>query len=179
VVLQYLGAKDSGMITIKDDPRLGNRNDVKVAQEQLRTRLRGSSDKLTAALDNLTDAEDGLKKVEAAYKDQQGKGADSVRTAARAMQDSVTRLREFVSGKRQTRQGYGQVPQVTVMSELMQANRAIGSKPVAPGAQETMLVERAEGLIGEAVNRIDRFMKGPWPEFQKLVRENPVSVFKN
>jgi photosystem II stability/assembly factor-like uncharacterized protein len=179
IVLQYLGVKDSGMITIKDDPRLGNRNDVKIAQEQMRTRLRGSSDKLTAAMDNLTDAEDGLKKVEAAYKDQQGKGADSVRKAARAMQDSVTRIREFISGKRQTRQGYGQVPQVTVMSELMQANRAIGSKPIAPGAQETMLVERAEGLIGEAVQRVDRFMKGPWADFQKLVRENPVSVFKN
>jgi hypothetical protein len=179
IVLQYMGAKDSGMITIKDDPRLGNRNDVKIAQEQMRTRLRGSSDKLTAALDNLSDAEEGLKKVEAAYKDQQGKGADSVRKVAKAMQDSVTRIREFVSGKRQTRQGYGQVPQVTVLSELMQANRAIGSKPVAPGAQETMLVERAEGLIGEAVQRVDRFMKGPWTDFQKLVRENPVSVFKN
>jgi photosystem II stability/assembly factor-like uncharacterized protein len=179
VVLQYLGSRDSGMITIKDDPRLGNRNDVKIAQEQLRTRLRGSSDKLTAALDNLTDVEDGLKKVEAAYKDQQSKGADSVRKVARAMQDSVTRLREFVSGKRQTRQGYGQVPQLTVMTELMQANRAIGSKPIAPGAQEIMLVERAEGLIGDAVHQIDRFIKGPWPEFQKLVRENPVSVFKN
>jgi hypothetical protein len=95
------------------------------------------------------------------------------------MQDSVTRLREFVSGKRQTRQGYGQVPQLTVMTELMQANRAIGSKPIAPGAQEIMLVERAEGLIGDAVHQIDRFIKGPWPEFQKLVRENPVSVFKN
>jgi photosystem II stability/assembly factor-like uncharacterized protein len=178
VVLQYLDAKDSGMITIKDDPRLGNRNQVKIAQEEMRQRLRVSTDKLVAGMDQLSDAEETLKKVEASYKDQEGKAADSVRKATKAMQDSVTQIREFISGKRQTRQGYGQIPQVTVLNQVMEANRAIGSKPVVPGAPETMLVERAEKLVGEAVDRIDRFMKGPWPNYQKLVTENPVNPFK-
>jgi hypothetical protein len=166
------------MITIKDDPRLGNRNQVKIAQEEMRQRLRLSTDKLVAGMDQLSDAEETLKKVEASYKEQEGKSADSVRKATKAMQDSVTQIREFVSGKRQTRQGYGQIPQVTVLNQVMEANRAIGSKPVLPGAPEAMLVERAEKLVGEAVDRIDRFMKGPWPNYQKLVNENPVNPFK-
>jgi photosystem II stability/assembly factor-like uncharacterized protein len=178
VVLQYLDAKDSALITIKDDPRLGNRNQVKIAQEDLRSRLRVSTDKLVAGMDQLADAEESMKKMEAAYKDQEGRPADSVRKATKAMQDSVTQIREFISGKRQTRQGYGQVPQITVMNQVMEANRAIGSKPVAPGTPETMLVERAEKLVGEAVDRIDRFMKGPWTGYQKLVSDNPVNPFK-
>jgi hypothetical protein len=61
----------------------------------------------------------------------------------------------------------------------MEANRSIGSKPAAPGPQETMLVERAEKKVDEAVERIDRFLRGPWADYQKLVKENPVSLFKN
>jgi photosystem II stability/assembly factor-like uncharacterized protein len=179
LILQYRGEKDSGMVTIKDDPRLGNRNQVKLAQEEMRKRLRQRTDKLVTGMDQLADAEESLKKVEAAYKDQTGKAADSIRKATKAMQDSVTLIREFISGKRQTRQGYGQVPAVTVMGKVMEANRAIGSKPVVPGAPETVQVEMAEKMVDEALERIDRFMKGPWPAYQKLVQDNPVTLFKN
>jgi len=179
IVMDYLGARDSAFIQVSGDPRLGNRTDVRMAQEQLRTRLRASSDKLTAGLDQLTEAEESLKKVEAAFKDQEGKQADSVRKSTKAMQDSVTQIREFVSGKRQTRQGYGQVPQQTVMSQLQQANMAIGSKPVVPAQPEVLQVEMAEQRIAEAVDRIDGFMKKSWPGYRGLVEGTKQNLFKN
>jgi hypothetical protein len=95
------------------------------------------------------------------------------------MQDSVTQIREFVSGKRQTRQGYGQVPQQTVMSQLQQANMAIGSKPVVPAQPEILQVEMAEQRIAEAVERIDGFMKKSWPGYRSLVEGTKQNLFKN
>jgi hypothetical protein len=94
------------------------------------------------------------------------------------MQDSIKAIREFISGKTQTRQGYGQVPQVTVMNQLQQANQSIGSKPIAPGPQEEMLVTRAEQLIAEAVGRVDRFMAGPWASYRTKVEGTKQSFFK-
>ena len=179
LVMEYQQAKDSTMVTIKDDPRLGNRNDVKLAQNQMRERLRKSSDQLTDRMDKLTDAEDACKKVEASFKDVTGAPADSIRQATKAMQDSIKAIREFISGKTQTRQGYGQVPQITVMNQLQQANQAIGSKPIAPGAQEEMLVSRAEKLIDEAVGRIDRFTAGPWKSYRAKVEGTKQSFFKD
>jgi photosystem II stability/assembly factor-like uncharacterized protein len=178
LVMEYMQAKDSTMITIMDDPRLGNRNAVKLAQNQMRDRLRKSSDQLTERMDKLTEAEEACKKVEGSYKDVTGAPADSIRKATKTMQDSIKAIREFISGKTQTRQGYGQVPQITVMNQLQQANQAIGSKPIVPGAQEEMLVARAEQLIAEAVGRVDRFMAGPWNAYRVKVEGMKQSFFK-
>ena len=179
LVMEYQQTKDSTMITVKDDPRLGNRNDVKLAQNQMRERLRKTADQLTDRMDKLTDAEDACKKVEASFKDVAGAPADSVRRATKVMQDSIKAIREFISGKTQTRQGYGQVPQITVMNQLQQANQAIGSKPIIPGAQEEMLVARAEKLIAEAVGRIDRFTAGPWMSYRAKIEGTKQSFFKD
>jgi type IV secretory pathway VirB4 component len=176
--MEYQQAKDSTMITIKDDPRLGNRNTVKLAQNQQRERLRKSSDQLTIRMDKLTEAEEVCKKVETHYKDVTGATADSIRKQTKVMQDSIKAIREFISGKTQTRQGYGQVPQVTVMNQLQQANQSIGSKPIVPGPQEEMLVVRAEQLIAEAVGRVDRFMAGPWASYRVKVEGTKQSFFK-
>ena len=178
LVMEYMNTKDSTLITVKDDPRLGNRNDIKLAQNQMRERLRKSSDQLTERMDKLTEAEENCKKVEAFYKDITGPAADSIRKSTRVMQDSIKAIREFISGKTQTRQGYGQVPQITVMNQLQQANQSIGSKPIMPGAQEEMLVARAEQLIAEANSRIDRFMAGPWISYKNQVSANKTSFFK-
>jgi photosystem II stability/assembly factor-like uncharacterized protein len=178
LVMEYQQAKDSTMITIKDDPRLGNRNAVKLAQNQQRERLRKSSEQLTISMDKLTEAEEVCKKVDAHYKDVTGATADSIRKQTKVMQDSIKAIREFISGKTQTRQGYGQVPQVTVMNQLQQANQSIGSKPIVPGPQEEMLVVRAEQLIAEAVGRVDRFMAGPWASYRTKVEGTKQSFFK-
>lgn len=177
VVMEHESNRDSVWLTVKDDPRLGDRTQVRIAQQQMRDKLRMSSDRLTADMDRLSDAEDVLNRVESQYKDVQGASADSIRRATRAMKDSVQRIREHISGKRSERQGYGQMPQVTVMNQLQLANQAIGAKPLPPGPQERMLVERAESLIADAVGRIDVFMEGPWRRYRQLVEGNKPDYF--
>ena len=177
IVAEQAGQKDSTWITVKDDPRLGDRTDIRIAQQKMRDRLRVSGDRLTEALDNLSDAEEVLGKVEIQYKDLKGDAADSIRKSTKSMQDSVRSIREFISGKRQTRQGYGQMPQITVMNQYQQANQAISAKPVIPGAQEIMLVERAELLIGEGAGSIDRFLNGPWKGYKSQVERSKPDYF--
>jgi hypothetical protein len=160
------------------DPRLGNRKEVRTAQEQLRARLRKSADQLTVQMDKLADAEDACKKMETQLKDLEGTTADSLRKRTKAIQDTIRVIRDFISGKQQTRQGYGQVPQITVLNQLQQANQYIGSKPVMPGPQEQMLVERAEKLITEANSRIESFLQGPWKIYKEQVEQAKLSPIR-
>lgn len=177
LVMEHGTHIDSTWLVVKDDPRLGDRTQVRLAQQRMRDRLQKSSDRLTSDMDRLTEAEETLSRIETQYKDVSGPSADTVRKATRAMKDSVQRIRESISGKRSDRQGYGQMPQVTVMNQLQQANMAIGAKPLAPGPQETMLVERAESLMAEASGRIDGFMAGPWKRYRQLVEANKPDYF--
>ena len=95
------------------------------------------------------------------------------------MQDSIKAIREFISGKQQDRQGYGQVPQVTVMTQLQQANSGISSKPIVPGAQEQLMVGWAETAIGQAIQRINNFFDGKWKDYRKQVESTPLKLFKD
>jgi hypothetical protein len=69
------------------------------------------------------------------------------------------------------------MPQITVMNQYQQASQAISAKPVIPGAQEIMLVERAELLIGEGAGRIDRFLNGPWNGYKAQVEHGKPDYF--
>lgn len=179
VVYQLGDAKDSSMITIKDDPRLGDRNNIKIAQAGMQDRLQKSTDKLVAGMDRLAEADDLLKKMDAQLKDVEGKPADSLRKATKAMQDSIKNIRESISGKRSDRQGYGQVPQVTVLNTWQQAASAIASKSVIPGPQEEMQVKRAEDMITSSVNRINAFFDGPWKQYRSLAENTKLNLFKD
>jgi hypothetical protein len=178
VVYQLGDAKDSTMITIKDDPRMGNRNEVKNAQARMSDRLQLSADKLTEGMDRLTEADEVLKKMEAQLKDVEGKSADSLRKTTKAMQDSVKNIRESISGKRSERQGYGQLPQMTVMNSYFNARGAIDAKNVAPGVPEETAVKYAEGRITESVSRINRFFDGPWKQYRTLAENTKLDLFK-
>ena len=93
------------------------------------------------------------------------------------IQDEVKKLREYINGKTQTKQGYGQVPQITVMSEFQQANSSISSKPIVPGAQEKALVVRAAGLVDEAVKKINSFKDGMLKEYKDQVSKAKLDPF--
>ncbi len=179
VVYQLGDAKDSTMITVIDDPRLGNRNNIKISQAAMQDRLRKSSDKLVDGMDRLTESEDLLKKMEAQLKDVEGKPADTLRKATKIMQDSIKAIRESINGKRIERQGYGQVPQVTVMNTLQQANSYISSKTLSPGPQEEMLVKRAEDVIAVSVDRINKFYNGAWKQYRNLAENTKLDLFKD
>ncbi len=179
-VVVSLGAQsDSTYVTVKDDPRLGNRNTVKLAQREMLNRLRNSSNKLTEAMDRLTESEDICKKIDGQLKDLEGKEIDSLRKSTKQMQDSIKAIRESINGKPQEKQGYGTMPQITVMNQLQTASQYINSKPLVPGAQELQLVERAEGLITDALKRINSFTEGKWKEYRKQAEATPVKLFKD
>lgn len=179
VVMTLGTASDSVLVTVKDDPRLGDRKEVRAAQRQLQQRLRKTSDKLVTGMDRLTEAEDVTRKVDAQLRDLQGKDIDSLRKASKAMQDSIKAIREFISGKTMDRQGYGQVPQITVMTRYFQAMQGIAQKPIKPGAQEEMMVGWAETAIGEAIKRINNFFDGKWKDYRKQVESTQVKLFKD
>lgn len=170
---------DSTLIVVKDDPRLGDRTAVRKAQRDLQSRLRKSADKLTAGMDRLTESEDIMRKIEAQIRDMQGKEIDSLRKSTKAMQDSTKAIREFISGVPQTRQGTGQVPTITIMTQLQQANQGIASKPMVPGAKEVEMVGWAETAITQAVQRINNFFEGKWKDYRKQVESTPMKLFKD
>ncbi len=178
VVITVGKDSDSTMVTVKDDPRIGNRNEVKLAQRKMQLRLRKSVDKLVEGMDRLAEAEDVARKVDAQYKDAEGKEADSLRKTTKKMQDEIKNIREFISGKPQTRQGYGQVPQITVMNQLQQANGIIVAKQVIPGATEERLVVQAEGLVDQDVQKINTFFNGNWKKYREQTESTPVKLFK-
>lgn len=170
---------DTSSIIVADDPRLGDRTAVRLAQQALRDRLMQLAQPLTDALDRLAEAEEATGRIETAYKDDKGAMADSIRRSTKAVQDSIKSIREFISGKRSTAQGYGQVPRVTVMSQFQQALQAISARPLEPGEPEKMLVEQAGDQLSRAVGRIDAWFVGSWRVYQELVKAYQPDLFRS
>jgi cell division septum initiation protein DivIVA len=106
-----------------------------------------------------------------------GKEIDSLKKTGKELTEAIKNLREYLNGKPQTKQGYGQVPQITVMNQYQQANSAISSKAIEPGAQEKMLVDRAAKLVEEAVIKADNFKNGIWKKYQEQVKASKLDPF--
>lgn len=179
VVISMNKESDSTYITVKDDPRFGNRNDYKLAQRKMYDRLRKSGDKLTEGTDRLTESDELCSKMMAQLKDVEGKEADSLRKSTKAMQDSIKAIKEFISGKPSDKQGINRDRGQTVLRDYQVAAQYIGSKNVAPGAQEEKLVMNAEESITEAIQRINKFYSNNWPAYRKQVEGADIKFFKD
>lgn len=180
LVITYARNSDSTWVTVKDDPRLGNRNDIKIAQRNLYNRLRKAAEKLTEGMDRLTEAEELCTKMQAQLKGVEGKEADTLRKSTSKIQDEIKTIREFISGKTTERQGLSRNPfEITVMTQVQQAQQSIGSKMAAPGMQEETLVTNAEKAIGTAVEKINTFFEGKWKEYRNLVEGTRINLFKD
>ncbi|MGZ5248346.1 MAG: hypothetical protein ACXWCR_14665, partial [Flavitalea sp.] len=179
VVLSAGKLTDSTMVTVKGDPRLSDRTAILTAQRKMQTALQQKSERLIEGMDRLTEAETIANKIQAQLKDVEGKDADSLRKTSKAVIDSIKVIREYISGKPQTRQGYGNVPQITVLNQFSAARSALGSKVAIPGKQEQVLVDRAEAMINSAVGRINNFFIGQWVNYRRQVEGNPVKLFKD
>lgn len=179
VVLSMGKHMDSTNIVVKDDPRIGNRNEIKLAQRAMQTRLRKSTDKLTEATDRLTEANDLLIKITNQLQNVEGKEADSLRKTTKHMQDSVKAIREFISGKPIDKQGIARSSAPTVMTRVMEARRTINAKPMVPGAQEERLVQFAESMIGLVIQRTNSFFDTQWKSYRKQVEETKLNLFKD
>ncbi|MGV3765785.1 MAG: VPS10 domain-containing protein [Chitinophagaceae bacterium] len=178
LVLEYGGSKDSATINLLDDPRLGNRNEVKMAQRAMLTRLRKSGDSLSAGIEKLTSAEESMKKVEAAFAGQRTAIADSIVSAGKKLTADIKAFREELNGVQRERQGYGNVPQVTIMSELSEANQAITARPLVPGAYEEQQVAEAELKIAAWVKKVNTWAAGPLKAYQTLVESGKPRFFR-
>lgn len=179
IVMTYAGQMDSTTIQINDDPRLGNRNEIKLAQRRALDRLRKTGSKLTEGMDRLNEAEEVCNKMIAQLKGVEGKPTDSLRKASNAILDEIKKIRESINGKTSDKQGITRSPfEVTVMTEWQTAMQSINAKMMAPGAQEEKLIQNAEEAVRSIIGTINTLFSGKWVEYRKQVEETKVNLFK-
>ncbi|MEP7254250.1 MAG: hypothetical protein ABI666_00670 [Ferruginibacter sp.] len=180
LVMNYSGSSDSAFITVKDDPRLGNRNDIKQAQRKMYDRLKKSTDKLITGMDQLTESEEVLTKMLAQLKGVEEKEVDSLRKSTTKLQDEIKSIRELISGKTSDKQGISRSPfEITVMTAIQVAQQSISSKMVAPGPQVDVLVENAEKAVKDILEKINNFFSGKWAAYRHQVEATKVNLFKD
>jgi photosystem II stability/assembly factor-like uncharacterized protein/gas vesicle protein len=169
---------DSMMVVVNDDPKAPTSKEVRDAIKKANTRLDQSALKLVELTDRITEAEEAIKKVEADLADMDKKGADTLRKVSKQMTDSIKAIKEQLNGKAQEKQGYGNIPQVTVNSLLGDARMYILSKPVVPGAQEERLMADAEVAVANVLKNANAFFNNSWKQYRALVEATPVKLFK-
>jgi len=180
IVMTYARTSDSTFITVKDDPRIGNKNEIKLVQRKMYDRLRKSADKLTEGMDQLTESEEIITKMQAQLKGIEGKDADSLRKTSTKMQDEIKSIREDINGKSSDFQGISRSPfQVTVMTQMQLAQQSIGSKMTEPGQQEETLIANAEKAVSDVIEKINAFFAGKWKEYRQQVEGTKVNLFKD
>jgi hypothetical protein len=178
IVIALGKEKDSTIVTVNDDPRFEDRTTVKKLQKILQIRLRKSADKLNDAMDKLTDAEEVMTKVNALIKGEKGNDVDSITKQTKNIEREVKSIREFIKGKEQEKQGYGQVPQTTVINVYNEAQQYIRNKNVVPSVQEEKLVVDAEEYIQKAIDKIHDFLATSWNNYKQFVESKPLKLFK-
>jgi hypothetical protein len=102
-----------------------------------------------------------------------------LKKVAKAMLDSIKVIREQLNGVPQDKQGYGNIPQVTVNSVLQEARGTAMGKGTIPGAQEERLIAEAEKMVDDVVKRTNAFFEGPWKGYRALAEAAPVKLFKD
>jgi len=179
LLLTYARTTDSTYVTVKDDPRLGNRNDIKLAQRSMYDRFRKSADKLTIGMDQLTESEELLTKMQAQLKGVEGKEVDSLRKTTMKLQGEIKTIREIISGKTSDKQGISRSPfEISVLNRLQQGQQAIGSKMVAPGTQVEIIIQMAETAVNDVVQKINTFYAEKWKNYRQQVDGTKVNLFK-
>jgi len=179
VVLTYGTQSDSTMVTVSDDPRLGNKNDIKAAQKRALEQIQKSADKLSTAMERLSEAEEVCTKINAQLKGADKKATDSLSKLTKNMQDQIKKIREKISGPTEEKQGLSRNPfLVTVLSQLRGAQQAITAKTAMPGAAEAQLMANAETAVNAIVKEINEFFAGSWTLYRNYTEANRPPLFK-
>ncbi len=169
---------DSTMILVNNDPNAPESKEIYDAKMQMMSRLDKSTMRLTEITDRLADAEETIVKIDAQLKNVEGKEADSLRKAGKIMTDSIKSIRNFIFGIPQEKQGTGSPYQVTVNGKLGDARGEVMNKTKIPDQQEMRMANEAEGLVNEAVQKTNIFFNTKWSDYQKLVSNTPMKLFK-
>ncbi|MFM8806880.1 MAG: hypothetical protein ACKOD1_05905, partial [Sphingomonadales bacterium] len=180
VVLTYGTQSDSTMVMVSDDPRVGNKNDIKAAQKKALEQIQKSADKLSTAMERLSEAEEVCGKINAQLKGADKKATDSLSKLTKNMQDQIKKIREKISGPTEEKQGLSRNPfLVTVVSQLRGAQQAITAKSAVPGAAEAQLIANAETAVNAIVKEINDFFTGSWAAYRNYVESNRPPLFKD
>jgi photosystem II stability/assembly factor-like uncharacterized protein len=169
---------DSMMVVVNDNPMAPVSKEIRDGKRKFAERLDKTILKLTDFTDRLTESDEIIKKIESSYNYMEKKDADTLRKVSKAMTDSIKGIREIMNGKTQDKQGYGQIPQVTVSGTLQEARSNILGKNSLPGTQEERLVAEAENQAVLLLEKANAFFKTSWKAYQTLVESIPVKLFK-
>ncbi len=169
---------DSTMIVVKADPAVTPSREEYDAKQAALKRLDSAVARVVQITDWLTDAEESIAKVDARIKNNEGKAADSLRKSGKAMSDSLKKIRHFIFGTPQEKQGYGSPYELTVNEKLREARGEIIRKSKIPDAQEFGLIERAEQVVKQAMERTNHFFNGKWKAYIQQEESTPVNIFK-
>ncbi|GAC1531678.1 MAG: hypothetical protein NVS3B15_11320 [Sediminibacterium sp.] len=170
--------KDSMLVTVNDDPRAPTSKETRDAIRKASDRMDKSLLKLVDLTDRLTEADDVIKKVDANLKDMDPKQGDTLHKSGRAMQEEIKAIREMMNGRPQEKQGYGNIPQVTVNGVLNEARFTVLGKNTPPGPQEERLIAEAEGKVFELLRKANGFFDGKWKQYRLLAENTPVKLFR-
>ena len=170
---------DSTMLVVKADPAVQISRQVYDAQSAALKRIEKSTLKVVAITDRLSEAEEIIAKVEAQLKNIEGSDADSLRKSGKAMTDSIKKIRNFIMGTPQEKQGYGSPYEATVTGWLREAKGEVLGKIKIPDAQEFGLIEIAEGSVDEAIKKTNMFFNGKWKDYQQQADNTPMKSFKD
>jgi len=179
VVVTANSKKDSTWIEVKEDARLASRVALIKKQDELMHQFQPSVDKLNTALDQLDEVDALLLELTAEWKDKKDKGLDTLNKTHKKVTESAKKLREYINGKKQDKQGYGTVDVITPMSTIRGATMLISGKNTMPGEQEELKLKDAEAAIQDVIIKANDFFTKDWAAFRKLVESTPIKKFKD
>ena len=179
IVLSMGKDVDSTMLIVKSDPALNVVKEIYDAKQAAIKRLEKNVDKIVEATDRLTDADETIAKIDAQLKNVEGAAADSLRKSGKSMTDSIKKVRNFIMGTPQEKQGYGTPYEITVSERLREARSEIMRKNKIPDAQEFGLIEMAESLLNAALQKANNFFSGPWKKYQQQAEATPMKFLES
>ena len=179
VVFTANNLKDSIWIEVKNDSRLADKTQVVKKQDELLEKHQPSADKFNSVLDQLEEVDALLIQLKAEWKDKKDKGLDTLNKAHKNITAKAKVLREYISGKKQEKQGYGTVPEITPMSIIRSASMLLMGKNTIAGEQEENKLQEAEIAIQNVIAKANDFFTKDWAAFRKLVEATPIKKFKD
>ena len=179
VIVTANNKKDSIWLEVKDDVRVTNKTEIVKKQDELMAKFQPSVDKLNTVLDQLDEVDALLLQLTAEWKDKKERGLDTLNKTHKKVTASAKNLREFISGKKQEKQGYGTVDVITPMSTISAATMLIVRRNTMPGEQEEQKLKDAEAAIQSVVAKANEFFANEWASFRKLVEATPIKKFKD
>ena len=179
VVIEAGKEKDSAFVTVNDDPYAPVSNEIRDARKGFNKRINALSLKVITLNDRLTEADEIVLKVNEDLKNADSTRADSLRKSGKAIQDSIKNIRYLISGKPQEKQGYGNLPQVTIGNAIGELRRNVFNKTTVPGDQEEKLFTEVTELVNQALKKGNDFFDGKWKTYRAYMEATPVKLFKD